>query len=187
MRTAEQCNFALVGGTATGTYRFRTGFYGLADMPAEFQQAIDKVLMGTKGTHAFVDDILICTKGSQSEHLKEVNKVLEKLDKANVGLNIEKCQYMKEQIQWLGFELTQTGTRPLESEIESIMNMKEPKTLKQLRGLMGSAHQLIKFIPKLATLCTPFRPLLKSTSKYKWGTEQDQAFGKLKQAIKEVT
>ncbi len=45
LRTAEQCNFALVGGTATGMYRFRTGFYGFADMPAEFQQSIDKVLM----------------------------------------------------------------------------------------------------------------------------------------------
>ena len=116
-----------------------------------------------------------------------MNKVLEKLNKANVGLNIEKCQFMKEQIKWLGFELTQTGIRPLESKVESIMNMKEPKTLKQLRGLMGSAHQLIKFIPNLATMCALFRPMLKSTSKYKWGPDQDKAFEKLKQAIEEVT
>ena len=34
--TAKQCNFNNVGGQATGTYRFVTGFYGLADMPAEF-------------------------------------------------------------------------------------------------------------------------------------------------------
>ena len=63
IRTAELGNFALAGGTATGTYRFRTGFYGLADMPAEFQQAIDKVLICTKGTHALIDDIMIGTKG----------------------------------------------------------------------------------------------------------------------------
>ncbi len=87
-------------------------------MPAEFQQAIDKVLTRTKGTHAFIDDILICTKGSQAEHLREVNKVLEKLNNANVGLIIEKCQFMKEQIKWLEFELTQAGIRPLESNID---------------------------------------------------------------------
>ena len=32
--TAKQCNFNIVGGHATATCRFLTGFYGLADMPA---------------------------------------------------------------------------------------------------------------------------------------------------------
>ena len=34
--TREQCNFSLIGGNATGTYQFQTGFYGLTDTPAEF-------------------------------------------------------------------------------------------------------------------------------------------------------
>ena len=38
--TAKQCNFNIVCGLATGTYRFLTGFYGLAHMPAEFQKAM---------------------------------------------------------------------------------------------------------------------------------------------------
>ena len=44
--TARQCNFSVNGGRATGTNRFNTGFYGLSDMPAEFQQAIDLKLRG---------------------------------------------------------------------------------------------------------------------------------------------
>ena len=36
--TMKHCNFSIVGGKATGTYRFRTGFYGLTDMPNEFQK-----------------------------------------------------------------------------------------------------------------------------------------------------
>ena len=39
--TSVQCNFSLVGGKSTGTYRFRTGFYGLTTMPAEFQRVYD--------------------------------------------------------------------------------------------------------------------------------------------------
>ena len=35
--TSKHCNFSIVGGSATGTYRFKTGFYGLTDMPTEFQ------------------------------------------------------------------------------------------------------------------------------------------------------
>ena len=42
--TAKHGNFNMIGGQATGTYRFNTGFYGLTDMPAEFQKAIDKIV-----------------------------------------------------------------------------------------------------------------------------------------------
>ena len=48
--TAKQCNFNIIGGQATGTYRFITGFYGLTELPAEFQIAIDNTLMGLKET-----------------------------------------------------------------------------------------------------------------------------------------
>ena len=51
--TAMHCNFSVVGGQATGTYRFLTGFYRLADMPAEFQKAMDRNLNKTKSTFCF--------------------------------------------------------------------------------------------------------------------------------------
>ena len=35
--TAKHCNFNIICGEHTGTYRFKTGFYGLTDMPEEFQ------------------------------------------------------------------------------------------------------------------------------------------------------
>ena len=44
--TASYYNFNLVSVNTTDTYRFKTGFYGLTDMPAEFQNAIDRTLTG---------------------------------------------------------------------------------------------------------------------------------------------
>ena len=66
--TARQCNFNIVGGKATGTYRFLRGFYGLADMPAEFQKAMDRTINHAKNTFCFLDDIVIVSKGSEIEH-----------------------------------------------------------------------------------------------------------------------
>ena len=40
------------------------------------------------------------------------------------------------------------------------MKLEQLKTLKQLRSFMGSIHHLIEFIPKLAELTEPLRPLL---------------------------
>ena len=39
-RTRAQFYFSLIEGYATRTYQFQTGFFGLTDIPAEFQKAI---------------------------------------------------------------------------------------------------------------------------------------------------
>ena len=56
-------------------------------MPAEFQKAIDSKLVGLTNTHWFLDDIIIVSKGSQSEHLELVRKCLEKLDQDKIAIN----------------------------------------------------------------------------------------------------
>ncbi len=127
LATARQCNFSLVRGAATGTYRFLTGFYGLADMPAVFQQAIDRVLTGTQVTNAVIDDILVCTKGTLAEHLQEVKHVLAELDATNVGLNLRKCKFAQSEVDWLGYKLIQEGVTPLRSKLKASSNFKRLK------------------------------------------------------------
>ena len=70
--TARHCNFNVICGDATGTYRFKTGFYGLTDMPAEFQKAMDYTLVGLSNTYCFLDDIIVVSKGSKESHPKYV-------------------------------------------------------------------------------------------------------------------
>ena len=72
--TARHCNFNTICGDATGTYRFKTGFYGLTDMPAEFQKAMDYTLVGLSDAYCFLDDIIVVSKGTEESHLKYVYK-----------------------------------------------------------------------------------------------------------------
>ena len=44
--TAKHCNFNIICGESTGTYRFKTRLYDLTDMPAEFQKAMNYTLVG---------------------------------------------------------------------------------------------------------------------------------------------
>ena len=73
-KTSEQFNFSLVGGKSTGTYRFKNGFYGLRSMPAEFQKVIDNLLKEFPQANAFIEDILIASKGTKIEHIALVEK-----------------------------------------------------------------------------------------------------------------
>ena len=53
--TSSYCNFKILCGEATGTYRFKTGFYGLTDMPTEFQKTMDCILQGLEGVICYLD------------------------------------------------------------------------------------------------------------------------------------
>ena len=64
--TSSHCNFNILCGDAKGTYRFKTGFYGLTDMPTEFQKAMDCTLQGLKGVICYLVDVLVITKSEYS-------------------------------------------------------------------------------------------------------------------------
>ena len=185
--TAKHCNFQIIGGKATGTYRFITGFYGLTIMPTEFQKAMDKELANLQNTYVFLDDILIVTKGTKEKHFEAVKQVLKRLDNANVRLKWEKCKFAEEEIEWLGYKLFQTGIKPINSKVQAITEKLTPKSLKELRSYLGAVNQLNCFIPNFAQLCHELRPLLKKDQPWKWEEKHDKAIQKVNEKVKQVT
>ena len=181
--TANHCNFNIISGDMTGTYRFKTGFYSLTDMPAEFEKAMDYTLIGLKNTFCFLDDILIVSKGSEDDHFQLVLDCLRKLDADNLRINLPKCHFAKQQISWLGYNITQSGISPLESKTSSIISLQPPNTLKKLRSFLGSVHYISKFIPNLAQLCHPLRPLLRKSTKFVWTDTHTLHFNAIKTRI----
>ena len=83
--TQKHCNFNILGGNDTGTNKFLNGFYGLTDLPAIFQKMMDTTLDGLNSTNAFLDDIIIITKGTIEKHEEEIDKTLNRLIEKNLG------------------------------------------------------------------------------------------------------
>ena len=185
--TAKHSNFNIICGESTGFYRFKTGFYGLTDMPAEFQKAMDYTLVGLPNTYCFLDDIIIVSTGTETDHLAYVTKCLKKLDEDNLRLNLQKCHFAKTEIDWLGYKFTQTRISPLESKTAAILTIPPPTTLKLLRSFLGSVHYVGKFRPHLAKLCHPFRPLLKKSIKFVWTEEHTKHFNLIKEKFANCT
>ena len=144
--TSRHCNFNIICGDSTSKYRFKTGFYGLMDMPAEFQKPMDYTLVGLTNTYCFLDDIIVVSKGSKESHIKYVYKCLQKLDADNLRIKLSKCHFAKHQINWLGFTFSKNGVKPIESKTAAIAENEAPKTLKRLRSFLGSVHHLSKFL-----------------------------------------
>ena len=182
-QTSKQCNFSIVGGEATGTYQFLTGFYGLGDMPNEFQRVMDSLLKNIPFTNCYIDDSLVASRGSLEEHKSIMYKILSILDKNNMAVKWGKCAFFKSDIEWLGFKISGDGVRPLVGKADAIKILPTPKNISELRSFFGSINQYVKFVPNLSTLSSPLRPLLNKKSLYKWDTSHSIAFEKLKTEI----
>ena len=113
-------------------------------------------------TYAYLDDILIVTKGSTELNQQKLKAVLERLDEENLAISLEKCKFACKQIEWLGFNITSEGTLPLINKTEAIEKLSAPKTFKQLKSFMWSIHHLTRYIPNLAQTAAALRPLPKT-------------------------
>ena len=176
--TSSHCNFNILCGDATGTQRFKTGFYGLTYMPTEFQKAMDCTLQGLEGVICFLDNNLVVTKGDVQEHNNLVEKVMQRLDAEGWALKLSNCEFLVNQLTWLGYVTNEDGYSPKFSKIDAIQSLKPLRTLKQLRSFMGTLNHLHWFIPDLHTYTVHFRQSLKACNKqsFWWGEEQDNAF-----------
>ena len=155
-------------------------------MPAEFQKVIDNLLKELPQANAFIDDILIASKGNKIEHIALVEKILKKLDASNVALKLRKREFAKTECEWLGYRIGESGIAPLVRKTQTIEDLKTPKARKQLKSLMDSMHSLHNFLPKLAEVSAPLRPLLSQNNDFVWTPVCENAFQQLKSLVKNI-
>ena len=146
--TSRQCVFAIIGAKFSGYYRFKKGFYGLADIPTIFQEKIDRTL--EYSTPAWLDDIIVVTRGSRQEHDKKLFDVLSKLEKAGYRESKRKSEFFLKQTKWLGHEIDESWIKPNEEKVEAIQKLKSPNNTKELKSILEAIQYLAKFLPKLS-------------------------------------
>ena len=84
----------------------------MADIPTIFQERIDKTLEFKH--RAWLDDIIIVTKGSAEKHEAEIKETMKKLKEAGYRLNPEKCEFFRKEAEWIEHKIDQKRIRPLQ-------------------------------------------------------------------------
>ena len=120
--TSQHRILSFVAGRSTGTYRFKKGLYGLTTIPAKLPRVMDAIILEFPCAHAFIDVILVISKGSEIEHIAVVEKILKKLDKENMVLKLENCELATNKCAWLGHQITKSGFTPLVRKTDPIDN-----------------------------------------------------------------
>ena len=112
---------------------------------------------------------------------------MERIEKAGVTLNKEKCEFRKRQVNFLGHLIDAEGIRADPEKTKALQEMPTPKTISELRRFMGMANQLGKFSPRLAELSQPLRELLSTKRVWVWDCDQDRAFADVKAELIQPT
>ena len=76
-----------------------------------------------------------------------------------VTLNIEKCEFTKKKIQFLGHLISNDGIQAGPSKVEAITQMEAATSSPELRRFLGMVNQMGKYLPNLAQTSKPLRYL----------------------------
>ena len=156
--------------------------FGIAQVPAYFQELMTGILKDFNFVIAYLYDIRIFSKTLQ-EHLSHMRKVFEKLQSAKLSMKMSKCNFFSKEIQYLGHILSTMGIQPLLSKPHGIQHMQPPTTHKQVQTFLGLVGYYRKFIKGFAKIAKPLTLLTHQQVKFDWTAICHTAFLNLKEAI----
>jgi len=83
-----------------------------------------------------MDDIIVFGK-NEEEHKYRLMNCLHRLEKNNVKLNKDKCEWAVSKLIFIGHEFSSTGVRPDPGKVKAIKEMAQPKCKKDIEKFLG--------------------------------------------------
>ena len=107
---------------------------GIKNSSDIFQQIMNDLLGDLEFSRVYLDDILIISSGSFSDHMQKLDVVLERIEQAGFRANLRKCSFANNELEYLGYWISCTGIQPQPKKVEAI------QTRCQLRHFLGMVN-----------------------------------------------
>jgi hypothetical protein len=176
--------------TRYGHFEYLVMPFGLANAPATFQAYINKALSGLVDTICIVylDDVLIYS-GDREEHVRCVRAVLARLRQFGLFVNLRKCKFFTQEVEFLGFVVGTRGVRMDPERIETITNWPTPQSYAEIQTFLGFSNFYRRFIARYSKITAPLTHLFKGSKNgrqgapFQWPSDADNAFRQLRAAF----
>eukprot|EP00253_Pinus_taeda_P009241 PITA_09241 len=96
---------------------------------------------------------------------------------------LSKCDFYKEEIQYLGHVISKEGIVVDPEKIKTILEWPVPKDVADIRSFMGLAGYYRRSVEGFSRVAYPIASLQKKGRSFKWSSECQQSFEKLKQLL----
>lgn len=169
--------------TSEGAYQYRVCPFGLTNCPAAFSTFVSEIfgdLIG-KGVLVYLDDIVIYSE-TQEENVELLEKVLEVLQKHKLVCKLKKCDFLKQEVDYVGFSIGKNGVSPQYAKVAPIQEMPYAKCVLDIKRFLGMLGFYSMWIQNYAKIALPLTDCLR-TGAFKFGHEERDAWDALKRAI----
>ena len=141
--------------------------FGLMNAPANFQRFMENCLGELRDDICipYLDDVIVFSQ-SFEEHIEHLRKVLQRLKNHGVKLKAEKCRLFKPEVSFLGRIISRDGYRMDPKATNAVTALKgvKPKTVGEVRRIMGLLGVYRRHIPNFAQTAKPIYDLLTRSS-----------------------
>lgn len=141
--------------------------YGLSNSPSVFLNFMNKIFqsMLNKFVIIYIEDILIYSS-SLTEHKRHVTQVLQRLCTHHLYLELEKYEFHRSTIQFLGYILTPEAILMDLGKVDTVQNWPQPTTVKELQGFLGFANFYRRFITQYSQITAPLTSFSTTSQKF---------------------
>lgn len=163
--------------TPEGHYEYCKMPYGLANAPVIYQKTISKTLKSfieSGKVLVYVDDVLLLSD-SIGENLMLLDAVLETLTQAGFSINLKKCSFLTNEIEYLGRIISQGQVRPSKHKVEALIRSPRPNNVKQVRQFLGLAGYFRRYVPSYAIKTACMAALTRKGVVFNWSDEHEKA------------
>jgi len=141
-------------------YQYRSMPFGLSTAVALFTRALSRELVHLRPyVLVFLDDILVLGR-SRSHFLHVLEQLMQVLQRANWRASARKTVLGVRSLPALGRIITTHGTEAAPADIAGIAALPEPRTVADLRALLGAMGYLHRHVPHLHKASVPLFALL---------------------------
>ncbi|KAF2884138.1 hypothetical protein ILUMI_22027 [Ignelater luminosus] len=118
--------------TCFGLYEHNVVSCRLRNASSTFQRFVNEVFYERNFLFPYLDDILVAS-ASLAEHRYHLQQVLDRLNNYGFHINISKSVLGIHELEFLGYQITKNGSKPLPDKVEAILNYKLPETVQNTK------------------------------------------------------
>lgn len=127
----------------------------------------------------YIDEFLL-GEVTFEEHIEQLDEFLGVLEESGWRLSLEKCEFCKTEVTWVGHRVGENGIRPTVDRVAAILNAKEPESVSEVRRILGMMNQYRYFIRDMAEIAEPLYALTKKGVAFEFGERERKSWNELK-------
>ena len=172
--------------TPFGTYQMNVMTFGFMNAPPVFQWFMNDFVYHkpklVNNLVGYLDDANTHNV-TLEEHIQTNLAFFERCSQAGIILNLDKCEFHKEKVDFLGVQLSAEGFEMECLKVDVIQEWKPPRDVRGVREFIGFCNFYRRFVKNFAEVARPLHDLTKLGAKWEWGPRQNHAFNTLKEII----